>query len=85
MIFSISLLLTIPPRAITLGCNSQALFNVFIPRPFLPFESNIGENVTKSEIFAFFISSNECVEVIKRWFGNFFLNFGSMFICLVGK
>ncbi len=40
-------------------CNLDALFNFFIPSPILPFELKTGENVTKSNLFAFFISSNE--------------------------
>ncbi len=55
----------IPPRAIIFECNLHALFSVSIPSPFLPFESKTGENVMKSEILAFLISSNEWVEVIK--------------------
>ena len=40
-------------------CNLEALFNFFTPTPFLPFELKIGENVTKSNFLAFFISSKE--------------------------
>jgi len=37
--------LIIPPSAIVFEKISQISFNFFIPTPFLPFESNIGEKV----------------------------------------
>jgi len=56
-----------------------------IPKPFLFFDSNIGEKVIKSEIKEFFTSSMECVEVIKILSLNSFFNSLSSGINLLGK